>query len=378
MNSEIFRKLNEYKNDFAISLFIPTARTGKEVFNRTNEKDLKSQWDHVKREFESEETTQLDEIDKKINQLLENRDFWNNQLEGLAVFAGKDFFEYYRVPFSLNAGYRIAQSFYLLPIVPFFSSENLFYLLSLQLGEVSFFTGNEQVIHQVDIEGITPSQLEERVGFDYKEKNLQFRNMDDIHGTTQFHGHGGSERNTDAETKAYFSAIDQGLHDFLRDKTAPLVVVTNENLFPIYQEANTYTSLYKNPVTKNPADMSKEILHEEALKVLEDYFEQNRSQKMELYKESTPEKKTAVTHDIVPAAFEGKIDTLFVEDQAELWGEYDELSRELKLHDNQKENSVSLIDLTAKKVLENQGKVYLMNRAFMPEKDFKMNAVLRY
>ncbi len=75
---------------------------------------------------------------------------------------------------------------------------------------------------------------------------------------------------------------------------------------------------------------------------------------------------------------EGKIDTLFLENREEIWGNYDQQNRKVTIGDQQNNGNGSLMNLAAKIVLENGGNVFLIEAAFMPEKEAKMNALFRY
>lgn len=380
LNQEEFRKLSEYTDKPAISIFIPTSRAGKEVHNEKNKTQLKSQWDQVKREdgIENFSDGQIDTFNGKINNLLEDKDFWHHQADGLAIFLGIDFFEYYRLPISFEINHLISNSFYIKPLVPMFSPESPFYLLTLELEDVHFYEANAYSIREIQIDDLAPSRIEDRVGYDYKEKTLQSKRMKGGQGGTQFHGHGGAEREDKAEIKNYLSAVDKGLQTFLHDKTAPLVVMGEENLIPIYRETNSYAHLYEKTIAENPADMKMLEIHEEAAKVMEDYFKQAKRDKKKAYNESGLETKSAVVRDIVPAAFAGRIDTLFLENNEDVWGRYDEEKMTVEIYDYKKEDSISLMNLTAKEVLKNDGNVFLLKHAFMPEKESNMNAVFRY
>lgn len=67
-----------------------------------------------------------------------------------------------------------------------------------------------------------------------------------------------------------------------------------------------------------------------------------------------------------------------MEEHEEIWGKYDERNREISVHDERKEYSTPLMDLAAKKTLQIKGRAYILNSAFMPEREAKINALFRY
>lgn len=375
-----FQKLIDYKDKFCISIFIPTARGGKEVLEEKNRKHLKSEWDTIKKQLDGFDidAENLEELDTKIQGLLRDRDFWRNQSDGLAIFMSKGFFEHFSLPINFETYHHIEQSFYIKPLLPAYTDDEKFYILSLQIEDVKLYEATKYTIAEIEIDDLTPSKLEERVGFDYKEKTLQFRTQNEGGSKTQFHGHGGSERDEKKEILLFFRAVNKGLQEFFSNKKEPLVVACQDYLFPIYEEANTYNNLFGKPVPGNPNDGDALDLHQKSVELLEDFVGKNEQEKINEFKETTPEKKSSILHDIIPAASEGKIETLFLENRTEVWGKYDEKTREVIVDEQKETKSISLMNLTAKKVMDTGGKLFLVEEQFMPENEAKLNAIYRY
>lgn len=381
INDQAFKELSNYNNEACVSIFIPTQRGGKEVLEEKNKKHLHSEWTQIKKELKGKNVTDeiIEKIGKPIQELIDNRDFWRHQSDGLAIFASPEFFKSFTIPVNFEAYHYISKEFYVKPLVPAMTGDGKFNILAIQLEDVNFYEATKYSIMPVEIDDLTPSRLEERVGFDYKEKALQFRTQGEGGEKTQFHGHGGSERDEKTEIKQFFRAVDQGLKDHLTKEKLPLVVICQDYLFPIYKDANTYNHLIDKVVPGNPNDTDMLGIHQKALEIAEPYLNENRDEKIEKYKESSnTENTTSAVTDIIPAVYQGKVDTLFIENRAEVWGEYNEDTMEVKLTENHENGNISLLNLAAKKTVEMGGKVYLVEHEFMPQKKSKMNALLRF
>ncbi|PTX42966.1 hypothetical protein C8P64_1489 [Christiangramia gaetbulicola] len=381
INEQEFKKLANVKNDTCVSIFIPTQRAGKEVLEEKNKKHLHSEWVQIRKKLKEDnvEENTIEKIGKPIESLLENRNFWRHQSDGLAIFASPDFFESYTLPVNFEAYHYISNEFYVKPLVPAMTGDGKFNILAIQLEKVSLFEASRYSIAPVEIEDLTPSRLEERVGFDFKEKALQFRTQGEGGEKTQFHGHGGSERDEKTEIKQFFRAVDQGLKDYLTKEKLPLVVYCQDYLFSIYKDANTYNHLMDQVIPGNPNDTDLLGIHQKALEVVEPYLNENRDKKIEKYKEqSQTENTTSAVSDIISAVYQGKVDTLFIENRAEIWGDYHEDEMKVEFSDDNTNGSISLLNLAAKKTIEMGGKVYLVEHEFMPQKKSKMNALLRF
>jgi translation initiation factor RLI1 len=83
-------------------------------------------------------------------------------------------------------------------------------------------------------------------------------------------------------------------------------------------------------------------------------------------------------HEIVPAAFDGKIDTLFVEEDSDVYGQYDLENRNLKTALNKAVSNVSLVNMAATTAFMKGGKVYFLDKTEMPVKNRPLNALMRF
>lgn len=376
LSKEDFTSLALFKSDVCVSIFIPTQRGGKEVLEGKNQRHLKSQWKEVKTKLEQDGISRekIEGMSKHVNKLIEDGDFWRHQSDGFAVFLAENVFEHYTLPMNFEAHHYIGKEFYLKPIVPMFSGKGRFYILSVQPQHVAFYEASNFSITPIDVEHLTPERLEDRVGYDYEEKHLN--NKGAI--TTQ-HGYAPATQERKNEFLRFFRAVDQGIDKIIHHETVPLIIACEDYLFPIYQEANTYNHLYDECVQGNPNDYRHILeLHAKAVEQLKPHFDKEMKEKMEIFKNEVPEKTSTRITDILPSIFEGKVDTLFLEDGEDIFGSFNEENMKVKVEDAQTADNTSLMNLAAKKVIEQGGSVYLVEHDFMPEKDSKMSALLRY
>ena len=382
LKKEQFEKLAQFNTNPCVSIFIPTDRAGKDVLNEKDRINLKSQWKKAveilkKRGFGQEK---IDAIGEPINDLLAgDNNFWRQQSDGLAIFLADGFFEKFTLPVTFEAFVYVSDHFYLKPLIPMFNGDGRFYLLALQLDKVKLYEATRYTIGEVEVSDLTPDRLEDRVGYDYEEKSQQHQTQNSNIGSTTFQGHGAAQRDDRNEILRFFRAVDKGLQKILNNENVPLVVACQDSYFPIYKEASSYNHLYKEPVKGNPSDYESMLsLHAGALDVLEEHFSADREEKMKQFRELGPKRTSSAISEIIPAIYEGKVDTLFVQNREDIWGNYNENMTDVDVQDSPDHTNISLLNLAAVKVLEQGGKVYLTEREFMPEKSSKMNAVFRY
>ena len=381
ISQQEFGKLSQFTNEVCISIFIPTQRAGHEVLEGKNRINLKSKWNEIKLQLEKTGVSaeKIKNIGNPIEELLQDKDFWRHQSDGLAVFSAEGFFDKYTLPINFEEYHYISKEFYVKPLVPILTEKGRFYLLSLQLEDVALFEANQYSIDVVHVEDMIPSRLEERVGFDYKEKALQSRPQQQGEGNTGYHGHGGADNNKKSEIFRYFRAIDEGLETVLHNKNIPLVIACQDSFFPIYKEANSYQYLYGEEAVGNPAYIDMLELHEKALKLMEPYFEKTKREKLKKFEDLNQTVKTSASvYDIIPAIIQGKVDTLFLDNKEDIWGIYNENTMAVEVQDEQSPTNLSLMNLAAKAVIEHGGNVFLIEPEAMPEKSSKMNALYRF
>ncbi|NJW53271.1 baeRF7 domain-containing protein [Salinimicrobium oceani] len=387
LTKEQFESLAKFDSNPCVSIFIPTQRAGKDVLEEKDKINLKSQWKKATEELKAMGLAQekIDKIGKPIESLLDDRDFWRHQSDGLALFLADGFSERYTVPVNFETFTYVADHFYLKPLVPMFNGDGRFYLLHLQLDEVKLYEATRFSIGEVKIDDLTPDRLEDRVGYDYEEKNSKHKTQRNAvganaDGTSTQHGYEPASRDRKNEILRYFRAVDKGIYELLHNEHVPLVVACQDSYFPIYREASRYKYLFPKPVPGNPeADHDSFLgLHAAALDVLEPHFKEEREVKMKEFNELNPSRTSSSVSEIIPAIFEGKVDTLFLQNREDIWGNYNENMASVDVHDERKNGSLSLMNLAAVKVIEQKGKVYLVEKEFMPNNDSKMNAVYRY
>jgi hypothetical protein len=378
---EKFKELATVHEPHCISIYIPTHRAGKEVNQKVDQLNLKNKMQKISRELENYylKKRDIDIIMEPIKELVEDGGFWNLQSDGLAVFCSEGRFEYYKVPMRFDDFVYISDHFYLKPIIPYLNDDGKFYLLSLSQNNVKLYEGHPHHLSEIGIEDLVPENFQEVVGDDYKEKNLQFRTGHSGSENAVFHGHGSGKEEDKLEIQKYFRAINDGLMNVFNNRRRPLVLAAVDYLVPIYREVNHYQNLYHEFIPGNPEHEDTRVLHKKARAMLSDYFNQSRINTLALFEEALSSNKASYKEeDIIAAAYNQKIDTLFIRDHQVLWGVFNKEDGSVTLRDDNTQYKSCMINFAAVHTMLNSGHVYLMNADQLPENGSKMNAIYRY
>jgi hypothetical protein len=376
------RRLTENHQGPCVSVYMPTHPIPVETQqDRTRLKNL------LRKAAESLDTTGLraSEAESLLDpaaKLLGEMRFWKEQQEGLALFISRKLFRWYQLPTRFEELVVVADRFHLKPLLAFLGG-NEFFVLALSQNSVRLFEGFRFGMSEIDgLEGI-PKSLAEALKYDELEKQLQFHTGTGARGdrgerAAMFHGHGVGTDDTKDRLLRYFRQVDGGLRDFLREKRAPLVLAAVEYLFPIYREVNTYQYLLDKGITGNPELLSPDDLHQQAWSIVQPFFKKEQRQAAARYLQwAATGKASRDIKEIVPAAYHGRVEFLFVAIGRQQWGDFDPGANAVRLHDVAQPGDFDILDLAAVQTLLHGGAVFAVEPREVPEGALAA-AVFRY
>jgi hypothetical protein len=148
---------------------------------------------------------------------------------------------------------------------------------------------------------------------------------------------------------------------------APLVFAGVEYLSPVFREVSTHPNLLGEFIAGNPDGMSAEELGREGLRIAGPYFRKDRGQALARYGHLRGAGLSSDSLEaILPAAFGGRIDTLFLDTGAQVRGSFDPASGATEVYEEKKDAGEDLIDLAACRVLATGGILHALEPDAMP------------
>ncbi|MFX0558629.1 hypothetical protein ACOCEA_17640 [Maribacter sp. CXY002] len=373
--------LDSLQNAFCISIYIPVHKKGEDVLHRKDALLLKNQLKEVKTKLEKEVLSkdEIDDLVAPIQALIDDSNFWRHQENGLAIFLTDGILKRFTLPILFEPFNQVANTFYLSPLLPMFTGDGSYFVLSLELEKVKLYKQTRYNSSEIFIDELIPSRMEERVGYDFEQKNLQFRSQHQTHGTATYHGHGEADRDRKDEISRYLWAIDRGLMTLIRDENKPMVIASQDYIYGLFKKVNTYHHLLDDYVSCNLSETDESTLHELAWNKVAPLFEEQRIEKFGLFKQYEDTGRTSSEiKQVLPAALMGKIDTLFIRNNSDIWGVYEPQNNHVRVDDNSLPTNVSLSNKAAIKTFLNGGKVYVMEKDNMPNPYSMINALYRY
>lgn len=367
MTPNSFKKLILHEADPAVSLYMPLHKKGsKDVReDRIRYKNLLSDVEEELQKIGMKATEIASFLDEASALNVER-----NSSTGLAVFISPRHFSYYKIPMPVQEQVVVGTHFHTKPLMPLIAKNQRFFILSLSKHNVDLFEATGEHIHQ-----IYPPELPESMGeaLWYKdvEKHRQFHTNTGVsrgkHGGMMNHGHAQWKDKGKEYIKKYFRTVNNAIHPVIRDTGAPLVVSVDTGLFPIYQEANTYPHLIAEPISQNPEGVRAEELHVQAWPLVKKHIEKEKQEKLDSYRGllDTNRIKTS-PEQIIQDAYDGIVDTLFIEEHTNIWGTYDHRSREMRIEKSHTPENDDLLNSASQQVYIHGGNVYMLPHDKMP------------
>jgi hypothetical protein len=384
LSSGDFATLLETRPGWHISMFMPMIQRG--AATQQNPIRCKTLLRQVEEQLLANglRSQEAQDLLQPLQQLLPNRDFWQRQSHGLAVFIAPQIVRAYRLPLALDELAVVSYRFHIKPLLPLLSGDSHFFVLALSQKAVRLLRGTRFHSDEVELPGV-PQGVAAALQYDDVEKRdhhypgTQGRPAG---GIAPFAGHGVDVEDATHEPHdallRYCQQVDTSLRAFLRNEQAPLVLAGVEYLLPIYQRANTYPYLLQEGITGNPEGLRPEEIQERAWAIVQPHFRQAQEGAAAQYRHLLGTGRAiSELPAIVIAAYEGRIDTLFVAVGVQRWGRFDSESRAVEVHQEALTGDEDLLDVAAMYTLLRRGTVHAVTLEELPDQT-PAAAILRY
>jgi hypothetical protein len=378
LNLKKFKALMEQRDSILVSIYIPTNRAGNAQADHLRYKNALSK---AKEMLKLKGLSEKDALAflRKGYELLDQDDFWIHLSDGLAIFLKDDMMEHYLVPIKFNNFVYVGNEFYLRPLFPVISGEDRFFLLAFSQNKVRFFEGDLYGITPVIIDDLVPANMEKALQLDSEKSNVQMHSGRGAAQAPVFHSHATEEDQKLSQLKTYFRLIDDGLMKMLHDEKVPMILACVDYYAPIYKEITRYVNVADVHIGGNPDNEKPAMLHEKSWQIMKNFIKSRKDEIIDKYDELIGTGKATYNMlEALPAAKEGKIDSLFLHKDRYSWGQYREKDHEVEIHKERKSEDVELLNEIALETFKNGGVVYTVEHEEMPKPTAEVCAVYRY
>ncbi len=368
--------LIDHKETPAVSIFLPTHP--KDINHEKDRILLKQAIKKAEENLiEHYSTREIDQFLAPVQELYSDKTFWSSIKEGLAIFVGPEFFKVFRTPGPLDSRVIVNSHFHLPPLVPYFESEQSLYLLALSQNHVRLFEANSLQIQEIDlkkIEGV-PQSLEHFLRFDEFEPQLQHHSRQ---GNSIYHGHGDEGYPRDKQIENYCKAIAKALNPMLENSKYPLVLACVDELHGVFSKHCAYEGLQTTNISGNPDQLSARELHQELVEQVEPLLHTQRQKALKRLNDLYSTEKTSIElKEVAQAAFNSRVQTLFVLKEEGPKGQIDTETNQVKVISGGIDESQDLINMATLHTVLNGGEVFSLDAGEI-EGATQLAAILRY
>lgn len=364
---ETLLELADQLHQESISIFMPTHQWGKEVNEGQDRITFKNHTQTLRLALEkrSLRSNTVNDLMQPVEALLEDDQFWRHQREGLAVFRNPNYFAVFHSPLPLVDGSRLDSHFQLRPLLPFAQPFPSYYLLQIGKNGISLYKADQFSMTAVDLAGTMPDGLEAITKYYDFEEELQGRTKGQSGmsaGYTSDDSNKG-QKEKDHLLADYFRHVDRAIIQLIGTQNEPLLLASVAYYQPIYRQINAYPYLHEGGLTGNFDHMQPDEMHQMANKLLGDTFGQIRQQRIKQYQNSSGSGLVANgLQTVLEAAATGRIEVLFLQAEAEVWGQFEESTLTVNIHNEFQEGDESLLEKIALYTLRYGGEVYVLNQ----------------
>ena len=315
---------------------------------------------------------------KAARTLLNDTDLWLHPADGMAVFISPDGLKHFRLPLQFDELLVVTEHFHTTPLLPLLTNDGKYFVLAVSQNNVRVLECTRHSCEELDVPNL-PRNRAEALN-ELLEKQTQFHTY---RGSTagervgMFHGHSSVDESKDILLR-YCREIDKALYAAIKHEHAPLIVAGVDYLHPIYREANTYPHLLEQGIIGNPELWSADDLRKQAWVVAEPHFKREEAVARSRYEEwKGSARSSRDVHAIIPAAYHGRVDTLFVPIGVQLWGKFDPQNDVVEVRVVPQTGDADLLDAAATQTILNAGTVYAVAANEMPQ-HASLAAIFRY
>lgn len=304
------RSLSEHGGSPRVTIHLPTHRKGAEV--RQDPVQLRNLIEAADRQLTDAGLAEhASHVLDPVRSLLDDREFWQHQDAGLAIFASPDVQRRFRVPIALRPTAVVGDTFHVSPLAPMLTGTGEFLVLALSQNDVRLFAATRFTIGQIALDGV-PTSMAEALAHEDPERQLQVRSVGS--GEAMFHGHGAGEQDR-GEMERFLRAVDHGLHELLGAESRPLVLACVGSHAPIFRSITRHGDVVDQIVEGNPERLRPAELHTAAWACIEPLHSAATAKAWSRYTDALGTGTATTDLDsTAAAAAEGRVDTLFVVD----------------------------------------------------------------
>jgi hypothetical protein len=329
--------------------------------------------------------SEVDDFLAPLTELIHDERFWAQRQRGLAIFLEQGKLRTYRLGTPFQERLSIRREYLTRPIVAELHRRIRAFVLALSEHKVALYELDDAVIRQIEVADM-PLNMETTLNLTSVDRGQQMHTGASGRigkGSQVFHGQGGKPDSHREDLRHFFRAVDQAVVSKIGDSNDPLVLACVDSSVSTYREVNSYKKLHSDHLSGNFDYSSPQELQAKALPVLQNLQANHRQEFMHKIRDHLHTRTaSANASEVIRAAFQGRVATLFFDEEAVVEGQFDPILQAAVVYSKDSDVELNalntdLVEMTLRQTLLHKGEVFSVSQSEMPE-GASMAALFRY
>lgn len=320
-------------------------------------------------------------LESRLNELQENREFWEAQTEGLLICIRPGLARMFHLPVDTEEYVAVADHFHLAPVLGVLQDMQEYYVLSVAQHSPALYKGDMYDLRTAGI-GL-PENLE--AGLNIDELNQKSELQASAHGQNimpgGYNGRGGSKDPTEENRMRFWRMIDQ-LVTGKTDTGLPLILAGIESEVVEYRSISKYPKILDCAIYGSFSGANMRALYQPALDIIrKELLDPMRDDVIAEYERAKGQAPQLAAHDMAAirdAAEKGRIDKLLLADIRYTTDTVRDNSEPVPVLTFPPEESAQAVEDIANQVWNTSGQIVDIEQSHMPERGALVLATLRY
>lgn len=310
----------------------------------------------------------IDSIMKPFHELKEDKNFWNNTSDGIAVLASQNRCIVYNLHNPVKELAVVADSFHVKPLLQAFQSIENYQLLGLSRENFTLYQGNRYGFHELKLDPETPRTMQEVLGKQLSDASLSNGSFAGAGGPTMYYGQGDVKEEIDKDTEKYFRYVDEFVFEnYSKPSKLPLILVSLKEYHSEFKKLSNNPYLLEDGINKSIESLDLDEIQTKARVIIETIILEKTQKLTDSF--AMAEAESLGSSDLVQvakAAYESRVETILVEEDRIVPGRIDSKSGKIKFGDIDSPDCDDVLDDLAELVLLGGGSVLVLTKEMMP------------
>jgi len=317
----------------------------------------------------------------KLEELLSDPAFWENQTEGLLICARPSVFRMFNLPVETEEYVAVADHFHLAPIFGVLQDMQKYYVLVLAKHHPRLLVGTMYGLEPTDI--TLPESLEQGLNIDEapQKRELQGSSVGSSMGTSGYNGRGGAKNPVNDERLRFWRMVDRAITS-KADPKLPMILAGVASELSEYRAVSHYPNLTERAIHGSFNGTAAHDLYEPALKIIrKELLNPAHDDVIAEYKRAKGQAPELAARDvaaIADAAQKGRVDKLLLADIRYTTDTVRDDTVAKPVLTFPPEESAQAVNDIAYQIWNSGGQIVDIEKTHMPERGALMLATLRY